>query len=136
MLANSLVITFFFACFMLSMSSRCLAAEITHWVVHGTTRVKPGAQPGNSKMASIKAAKNEYEPFQVILRSRENLKNVDVTASDLVGAHGQRIGKENIALFREHYVYVRVPSSRCGNPPGWYPDALIPFADPVTGERI
>jgi hypothetical protein len=136
MLTNSLAIAFFSICFMLLMSPKCLAAELTCWVVHGTTRVKPDAQPGNNKTAAIKAAKNEYEPFQVILRSQENLKNVDVTASDLVGADGQRIGKENITLFREHYVYVRVPSSRCENPPGWYPDALLPFADPVTGERI
>ncbi len=136
MLTNSLAIALFFVCFMLLMSSRCLAADFTHWVVHGTTRVKPDAQPEDNTTASIKAAKNEYEPFQVILRSHENLKNVDVSASDLVGPDGQRIGKENISLFREHYVYVRVPSSRCDNPPGWYPDALIPFVSPVTGERI
>ena len=136
MLTNSLAIGFFLVCSILLMSSRCLAAELTCWVVHGTTRVKPDAQPGNSRTAVVKAAKNEYEPFQVILRSQENLKNVDVAASDLVAADGQRIGKENITLFREHYVYVRVPSSRCDSPPGWYPDALIPFADPVTGERI
>jgi len=110
---------------------------LTCWIVHGTTRVKPDDLPTGNQIVTIKAAKNEYEPFQVILRAEgENLKKVDVSASDLMEKNGHRIKKENITLFREHYVYVRTPSHRCENPPGWYPDALIPFINPITGERI
>ena len=110
---------------------------LTYWIVHGTARIKPDDLPMGNQTIAIKAAKNEYEPFQVILRAEdENLKNVDVSVSDLVGENGHRIEKENIALFREHYVHVRMPSYRCENPPGWYPDALIPFTNPVTDERI
>nr|MBC8236442.1 hypothetical protein [bacterium] len=101
---------------------------LTCWIVHGTTRVKPDDLPTGNQIVAIKAAKNEYEPFQVILRAEgESLKKVDVSVSDLVGKNGHRIKTENITLFREHYVYVRAPSYRCENPPGWYPDALIPF---------
>ena len=137
MFTNPLIVVFFFiACIVFLASLKCSASELTYWVTHGTTRVKPAASPADRQTAVIKAAKNEYEPFQVILQSNEALKNVDVVASDLLGPNGWQIGKENITLFREHYVYVRVPSSRCDNPPGWYPDALIPFVNPITGERI
>lgn len=132
-LVSSGIMLFITFCF--ATSSKCYAAELTYWVINGTTRVKPDSSPGDNKSAVIKAAKNEYEPFQVILQSQENLKKVDVAVSDLVGSGG-KIGKENITLFREHFVYVRVPSYRCDNPPGWYPDALIPFVNPVTGERV
>jgi len=137
MFINPLIITLFFiACMVVLASSNCFASKLTYWVAHGTTRVKPSSPPTDDKTAVIKAAKNEYEPFQVILQSQENLKGVDVVVSDLVGANGRQIGKENITLFREHYLHVRVPSHRCDNPPGWYPDALIPFVSPITGERI
>ncbi len=111
--------------------------SLTYWIANGTTRVKPDDIPIAAKTVTIQAAKNEYEPFQVILRAEaEHLKNVDVAVSDLIGPSGQQIGAENITLFREHYIYVRTPTYRCDNPPGWYPDALIPFVNPITGERI
>ncbi len=136
MIANPLFVFLFIACVTLLASSNCLAAELTHWVIHGTTRARPDAEPEGTRTAVIKAARNEYEPFQVILRSQENLRKLGVAVSDLVGADGRKIGKENITLFREHYIHVRVPSYRNDNPPGWYPDALIPFVNPVTGERV
>ena len=135
MFTNSLFILLFVVCLSFLASPKCIAAELTHWVMHGTARSKPDSAPGNAQTVIIKAARNEYEPFQVILQSQENLKKLDVTVSDLVGDDGQKIGKENIALFREHYIHARVPSYRCDNPPGWYPDALIPFVNPITGER-
>ena len=90
--------------------SNCIAEEISYWVTHGTTCVSPDEIPKGVSEASIKAARNEYEPFQLIVRSQDNIKNVDVTVSDLAGSNGAKIGKENIALFREHYVYVAYPA--------------------------
>ena len=137
MLADSLAIMLLLiVCITLWASSNCFAAELEYWVTHGSKRVKPEEPSAGSRTAIIRSAKNEYEPFQVALRSGEALKNVDVSVSDLADGSGRTIGKENIALFREHRVYVRVPSYRCDNPPGWYFDALIPFVNPATGERI
>ena len=110
--------------------------EVKLTVITSLERIGQDEPLYGESQASVKAAKNEYEPFQVILRSQENLKKLDVVVSDLVGSDGRKIGKENIALYREHYVHVCVPSYRCDNPPGWYPDALIPFVDPATGEGI
>jgi hypothetical protein len=131
-----IAIPFLFVLIAFLVSSNCFASELSYWVTHGTTCIKPDAPPGENKTAIIKAAKNEYEPFQVILQSQENIKNVDLVVSNLSGADGRQIGKENITLFREHFVYVRTPSYRSDNPPGWYPDALIPFVNPITGERV
>ena len=39
------------------------------------------------------------------------------------------IDRKNIALFREHFVEVRVSSPRAKEPPGFIPDALIPFPE-------
>jgi hypothetical protein len=132
----AIAIPFLFILMAFLASSYCFASELSYWVTHGTTCVKPDTSPEENKTATIKAAKNEYEPFQLILQSQENIKNVDLVVSNLSGADGRQIEKENITLFREHFVYVRTPSSRCDNPPGWYPDALIPFLNPITGERV
>jgi len=132
----NLLIAILFVLMAFLASSYCFASELSYWVTHGTTRVKPDTPPGENKTAIIKSAKNEYEPFQVILQSQEDMKNVDLVASNLSDANGHQIGKENIALYREQFIYVRTPSYRNDSPPGWYPDALIPFVNPITGERV
>ncbi|MDZ8184584.1 MAG: DUF4091 domain-containing protein [Nostoc sp. ChiSLP02] len=93
----------------------------------------------STSSAKIFAAKGEYESFQLVVKAPANgLTNVNVSVSDLLGPNGQIIPKNNITLYREHYVYVShsSPSMRGNlNPPlgvGWYPDGLIPFLDPAT----
>ncbi|MEH2411954.1 DUF4091 domain-containing protein [Nostoc sp.] len=88
---------------------------------------------------NIFAAKGEYESFQLVIGARAGgLTNLKVSVSDLLGSQGQTIGKNNITLYREHYVYVNHSSPNPKgnlNPPlgiGWYPDGLIPFVDPIT----
>ena len=89
-----------------------------------------------SDHASIKAAKNELESFQVVVAAMD--KNVRVTGAGISDLKGQTgvIGKENIALFREEYARVRRSSPRAQLPPGLYPDPLVPFLDPKTGKPI
>jgi hypothetical protein len=112
-------------------------AEMKFWVAHGTTRTSPFDPPGNNQEARISAARNEYEPFQVIIRAEgETLKNVTLEASPLNSSRGASIAGKFITLFREHYVYVRRPSDRCKTDPGLYPDALIPFVNPIDGQDL
>jgi Domain of unknown function (DUF4091) len=87
----------------------------------------------------IYAARRESESFQVIIQAPpKGLTNVNVSASDLVSAQGQILSKQNLTLYREHYVEVKqgTPTSWGDrNPPrspGWYPDGLIPLIDPAT----
>jgi Domain of unknown function (DUF4091)/Bacterial Ig domain len=91
--------------------------------------------------ANIFAARNEYESFQIFVRSVSGLSNVNLSASNLTGPNGAVIPAASITLFREHYVYTTQivrPADLAWhtNLPlgaGWYPDALIPFKDPATG---
>jgi hypothetical protein len=109
---------------------------LTVWVVDSLTRVQPTDPPGTTKAASIKAARNEYEAFQVIIRAPpgQALSNVNVVASDLVGPG--IIPARNVVLYREHYVEVKTPSPGSPYPPGWWPDALVPFVNPETGQPL
>lgn len=102
------------------------------------------ADPSKANSAiTLYTAKREYEPFQVVVKAPAsgNLTNVNVTVSDLVGPNSARIASSNINLYREYYVYTaRGSSSNNGTNkplgPGWYPDGLIPFADPATHQDL
>jgi hypothetical protein len=110
---------------------------ITVWVTDPLTRVQPSDSPGTLQSASIKAARNEYEAFQLVVRapSGSSLSNVNVVASDLVGPG--RIGQGHIKLYRAHYVTVTTPTPSSPYPPGGaYADALIPFTHPETGQPL
>ncbi len=105
--------------------------QLTLWVTDALTRIQPTDPLGTSTTASIKAARNEAEAVQVIIRAPDGqaLSNVNATVSDLVGPG--TLNKSAFTLYREQYVPVTTPSSWGGNgspyPPGWWPDALIPF---------
>ncbi len=78
----------------------------------------------------IYAARNEWEPFQVVVASGARAITVRaIDVSDLTSARG-RIAAENVRCFREHYIEVKKPSYRSDAQPGWYPDALIPVRIP------
>jgi hypothetical protein len=99
------------------------------YVVDSLSRVRPKDAPGTSVEAKIKAARNEAEAFQIVVRAGEaGLKGVNASASDLKG-EGRLIDQKNISLFREHYVDVRIPSPKAKELPGSIPDALIPFPE-------
>ena len=109
------------------------------WVMPSTVRIPSWSAPGHRTAASIEALRGETESFQVAVRAVGGpLSGVSMTVSPLVGPVGSRIGGRSIALFREQYV--RVPHHSpawSGRPVAWpsFPDALVPFVDPVTGRR-
>ncbi|MEJ2704494.1 MAG: DUF6067 family protein [Sedimentisphaerales bacterium] len=85
----------------------------------------------------ICSAKNEVESFQVVVSApAENITVAKVEMSDLAGPGGAKIDKENVRLYREEYVRVRISTSRAELPPGLYADPLVPFINPITGEPI
>ena len=114
------------------------------WVVDNMQRIKPDAPAGKDSHIELFAARGEYEPFQIIIKARQGgLNDISVLKSDLVGPDGCRISKANIALYREHYIYLPRGSKSGGwfaaNRPlgrGWYPEPLIPFTDPQTGMEL
>ena len=120
------------------------AADLTVWVVPALARVKPSDVPGTSTQMSIYAALGEYQSFQIIVQAPAGgLTNVNLSASDLVGPDGQILSSSNLSLFREYYLTIAAgqtsPDWRGSNRPlgpGTYPDGLIPFVDPDTGDSL
>lgn len=121
-----------------------MAAGPVVWVEDGMTWVFKTDPARVNSHITLYTAKNEYEPFQIIVRApaSNNLTDVNVTISDLTGPNGAFISSDNINLYREHYLYV-AEGSKSSNAttnfplgPGWYPDALIPFNDPVTRQDL
>ncbi len=81
----------------------------------------------------LQAARREWESFQLVLRAEgAPVSNINVTISDLTGPEGARIAAEDIALFREYYVYVLQPDAGHWFPRIEYPDPLLPFTDPAS----
>jgi hypothetical protein len=112
------------------------APALALWTASGLERIQPADPPGPAAVAQLKAARGEWEPFQIGLRaSGGRIRNMTAEASDLAGPAGT-IPKENVTLYREHFVYLRRPSYGSDARPGLYPDALLPFVDPWTGKDI
>ncbi len=85
----------------------------------------------------IKLARNEYEAFQVVITADKShhFKNIKIEMTGFSGESGA-IGMKNITMFREGLVHVRNSSPRAAFLPGLYPDPLIPFINPVTGDSL
>ncbi len=100
--------------------------------VSGMERVGPWDPVQGAPISHIYAARNEWEPFQVVISARGGAVTVeDVALSPFIGPDGAGIDSAN--LYVEHYVQVNVSSPYSPNPPGLYPDPLIPIADPYSG---
>ena len=137
-----------FSRFAALMSIGCLvvpavaSAQPVVWVTSSLQRTGQTDPAGSGTQAQLAAGRGEYESFQIVVRGPSaGLTNVNVTVSDLTGPGGAIIPKTSFTLFREHYVYVSQSSPNWGgsNQPlgaGWYPDGLIPFADPSTGADL
>jgi len=113
------------------------------WVVPSLVRVLQTTPPGSTLDASLQAARGEYQSFQIAIQApaASQLTNVNVSVTDLTGAGNQVIPSSNITLYREQYVQVTIGSPNKGGAnqpagPGFYPDGLIPFVDPNTGQPL
>ena len=66
-------------------------AALSAFPVDGLARVRRYDTVFSNTTASIKAARNEYEPFQIVVRAGgEGLKSVNLEASDLRGEDGDQ----------------------------------------------
>ena len=112
-------------------------AEFQVWVENPMIRVQPDTRPNEKDFIEIAAARNEVEPFQVIVSAfARKLEGVTASVSDLEDGKGHKIDHSQMTLYREQYVYIRTPSPYSTEPPGWWPDALVPFVNPVDGRPV
>jgi hypothetical protein len=134
-------------CWVTAILGGCLAGrlrepQITVWATGDSLQVFPDTpgQDGNhhwdgpAGAVSVSGAANEWVAFQIVLFSDLTAEGIEVEVSGLT-AGDHRIGPENLHLFRQHYVRVKNPTPRRGTTgPGYYPDPLIPFYNPYSGE--
>jgi hypothetical protein len=113
------------------------APLLTWWIEGSLIKIRPfdHAPRPAPKEAYLKAARNEFEPFQVALRSdASDTDGIDVEISDFHGAGGARIPGDSVTVYAEQFVDLAKPSSVDGGT-GLWPDPLIPRTDRYVHER-
>ena len=107
------------------------------WIMRDTVRVLRDEPAGSTKNVALAAARNEWESFQILVRSESPVKGVSVEPGDLRGPGGSVIRAADAVLYRQHQLELTRPSNRNADfNPGWYPDALIPFRHPLTKQPL
>lgn len=113
------------------------------WTTHALEKIRPGAAPGEAHLragrtgpARLSAARNEFEPFQLVLRAAEEpVRRLDVELTDLEGeGRGRRIASRHGTVYLQRWVDLEKPSSDAGAAGAW-PDPLVPRTDRYAGER-
>jgi len=107
------------------------------WTTHALAKIRPLDPPpgGPARETVIFAARNEFEPFQLVLRSETgDLADVDVQVSDLYGPREAFFSNSNITVYLERYLNLKAASSDEGDAGEW-PDPLIPRVDQYFHER-
>ena len=112
-------------------------AALRVWTVTDTRRVLRKEPAGKLTPVKLAAARNEWESFQILVRSDVPAAGLGVTPGDLKGPGGAVLRAADARLFRQHQLRITAGTYRNDQfKPGWYPDALIPFRDPVTRKPL
>jgi len=114
-------------------------AGLKVWTVTGTQRVLRDDQPPRKASMAVElfAARNEWESFQVLLRSDKPVASISLEPGTLRGPGNAEIHSRLSALYRMHQMEIRTPSHRNSSfTPGWYPDPLVPLTHSLTGEPL
>ena len=145
---NKIIKLSFYFCLLGIALSGCLRGRLrepkfTIWASGDSLKIRPDTsfQSNNHHWSagtanvSIKGAANEWVAFQLILRADREASGVGVEIDDLVSGKN-RISRNDIHLYREHYIRVTTATDRNGSTgKGYYPDPLIPFYNPYLKER-
>ncbi|MEZ4266454.1 MAG: DUF4091 domain-containing protein [Myxococcota bacterium] len=119
----------------LSLAAPALAATGKVGVTHALTKVRPSTPAPNALVASLSAARNEFEAFQVVVQALDGgVQGVSMSVSALNGPDGAVLPASRVVLYREALYPVVTPSSTEGAKGDW-PDPLIPDVDPYFGEK-
>jgi len=118
-------------------ATREALADWRVWTVVETRRVLRDEPAGDDASVRLAAARNEWESFQILVRSDTPVAGVNVEAGDLVGPEGAVLRAHDARLFRQHQLELTDGTFRNDEfKPGWYPDPLIPFRHPITRQPL
>ena len=113
------------------------APPLSWWTTHSLEKIHPfdAAPPDAGRAVAIKAARNEFEPFQVVLRAEgQDIDGVDIEVTDLRGQMGVLPSDNNVSVYLERYLNLTLPSSIAGGTGEW-PDPLVPRVDRYANEK-
>ena len=118
------------------LADAALRSRLIYGVVGPNIKVRPSQVVAVAPGARIKAGRNEFESFQVLLSAKSgNIPGLSLALSKpLTGPGGATIPPANVTLFRETYYTVKVASNNEGGAGPW-PDPLIPDVDVFYGEK-
>lgn len=102
------------------------------WFASGTHKIRQNDTVKQMSSFEIKSARNEFEPFQLVLRSNESTSGFDVEITEFTGPG--RIGSGNITIFLVRYLDITSLSSDDGQLGEW-PDILCPKVDAYYHEE-
>ncbi len=120
---------FFLASGVVTFTGPVLAADLTVGVVSSSQKVRPADNPTLAQTASIKAARNEFQAFQIVMKAG----SADVAQVSAKVTTPFSIPAE-ITLYAERYYNVGVASNDDGAP-GLWPDPLVPDVDTYFQEK-
>jgi hypothetical protein len=94
--------------------------------VRSSIKVRQTDKPAPTNSVEIRAARNEFESFQVVVTTKAPLSSVTVTPPTLtLDGSTTRIPASEVRLYREQNMYFTSASNPEGAN-GWWPDALVP----------
>ncbi|MBN1846242.1 MAG: DUF4091 domain-containing protein [Sedimentisphaerales bacterium] len=130
-------VSFFAAGMFLLLISQALYADWQVWTLAQTRHVRRGDSPGADQTVMIRAARNEWVGFQILLRSQEPVKAVNLEAGPLHGPGEAVIPMTESRCYRQHQLHLETGTYR-NQPwqPDGYPDPLIPFEHPTPGGTL
>src|SRR5690242_12082897 len=122
--------SFIFLLLMFLVSGGSAKSSFVWWTMNALVKVRPSDAPSSIRQGvMLRAASNEFESFQIVLRSdAEIVSDVDVEMSDLAGPAGSVISNGNVTIYFEPYLNLSHASSIDGGVGEW-PDPLIPRVD-------
>ncbi len=106
-------------------------ALATLWWAEGTYKVRkddPPPRQGSSSV-QISCARNEYEPFILVIRPKKRMAGIKVEMGPLTGPGESKISRAQISISRVAYVRISVPTDEAGKAGEW-PDPLPPYEGP------
>jgi len=102
-----------------------------------TRRVLRGETPDETGIVRLRAARNEWEGFQILVRAEQPVAGVVVEPADLRGPGAAVLPAGEARLYRQHALRLDVGTYRNDRfQPGWYPDPLIPARHPETRKEL
>ncbi|MGQ9673972.1 MAG: glycoside hydrolase domain-containing protein [Candidatus Aminicenantales bacterium] len=108
-------------------------AQAALWWAEGAYKIKKEDPVPSRKSAWVElaCARNEYEPFLLVLRPKRRMDQIRLKMTPLVNPLGDEIPPELVSILHVDYVEVVVPTDEQGAR-GLWPDPLPPYEGPFS----